>query len=445
MSTNVIQHGNVAFGMGSKSAFTFGKSKQEQPTIIHQKQKTSGDVALWGDDNQYPQKFLEALRLNGSGGAGLRLLKATHYGQGFNLYTEEKTTTGQIEKQLINLVEYPEIKTFFQKNKFERFWTESIADAETFYIAFPEFILSNDYSKITSVRRQPTAKIRFKVMNEKTGLIEEVGLCHNWQKTTAWDDEYVAHIPVIDSYWSADQIKDYCKKNKIHKFVMPCFYPLMDETYYPKADWHAVFHNGWMEVANSIPKYKKHLFENQINIKYVVHISEEYFKRTYGDDWLDFTPDKKKQIRTQLADAIDNHLAGNENAGKSIQSVTYKDINGNWVKGIEVEAVDNKIKDGAYLPEASAANSEIMFALGVDPSLLGAGIPGGKMNTGSGSDKREAFSILTSLFRTKREIMLDIWRLIRDYNQWPSNLEGNFADIELTTLDVNATGTQTII
>ena len=64
------------------------------------------------------------------------------------------------------------------------------------------------------------------------------------------------------------------------------------------------------------------------------------------------------------------------------------------------------------------------------------------MNTGSGSDKREAFSILTSLFKTKREITLDVWRLLRDYNGWDTTLEADFADTVLTTLDANPTGTQ---
>jgi len=65
------------------------------------------------------------------------------------------------------------------------------------------------------------------------------------------------------------------------------------------------------------------------------------------------------------------------------------------------------------------------------------------MNTGSGSDKREAFSILTSLFKTKREITLEPWYLIRDYNGWDPDLEGAFANTVLTTLDANPTGTQT--
>ena len=386
---------------------------------------------------------MRALKLNGAGGAGLRVLKSTHYGQGFHLYIDEVSEDGKSDKQKQSVKAHPEIGGFFKQMKMKRFWTETIADLETFYIAFPEFILSKDYNKIVSVRRQPAAKCRFEKINETSGLIENVYFCHNWESSTSIDSDYVQKIPAIDSYWHAEQIKEYCKKKKIHKFIMPIFYPLMTETYYPEVDWHAVYHNGWMEVANSIPEYKKNLFENQLNLKYMVYISEEYFLRMYKNEWDDYTPEKKKEIRDQLTEAIDDHLSGNKNAGKSIQSVVYKDLNGEWVKGIEVKAIDDVLKDGSYLPEASAANSEIMFAMGVDPSLLGAGIPGGKMNTGSGSDKREAFSILTSLFKSKREITLESWNLLRDYNGWPEDLEGGFANTELTTLDENPTGTQT--
>lgn len=439
---NIIYRGDIAFAQGSKAAFVFGKNKKQTSTVAKIDDRTTGDIARWGDDNRFPQNLMAALKNSGSAGAGQRILRAAHYGQGFHLYKEETTPEGKRDKKLISLTDYPEIKSFFDQNKIKRFWTETIADKETLFIAWPEFILSQDYNKIVSLRRQQSAKMRYEKMNPNTGLIENCYLCHDWQAHTTADDEFVAKIPVIDSYWSADFIKEYCKKEKIKKFVMPVFYPLMDETYYPSADWHAVYHNGWMEVANSIPEYKQRLFQNQLHIKYVVHISEEYFHRTYGDDWQDFKPERKIEIRQKLTRDIDDHLSGNKNAGKSIQSVTYKTHEGNWVEGIKVEAIDDKLKDGAYLPEASAANSEILFAMGVDPSIVGAGIPGGKMNTGSGSDKREAFSILTSLFKPKRESTLDIWRLLRDYNGWPSDLEGDFANTELTTLDKNPTGTE---
>lgn len=443
--SNVITYGDVALGLGSKAAFTFGGSAKENPTTIKVKETDSSEIAKWGDDNRFPQNYLEELRKNGTALSALRVLKATHYGQGFHLYTPEVNENGKNDKKLVDINDHQDIKTFFNQNKINRFWTETISDLETLYIAFPEFILSKDYNTIVSVRRQSSAKMRFQKMNDSTGLIENCYLCHNWKSSTTPDDEYVAKIPVIDSYWSADQIKAYCKKKKIQKFVMPIFYPMLDEVYYPNADHHAVYYNGWMKVANSIPEYKQKLFENQIHIKYVVHISEEYFKRTYQGDWETFKTEKRLQIRKDLTEAIDNHLSGNDNAGKSIQSVVYKDHQGNWIKGIQVEAIDDKLKDGAYLPEATAANSEISYAFGVDPSIVGAGIPGGKMNTGSGSDKREAFSILTSLFKTKRETTLDVWRLLRDYNGWDANLEGNFANTSLTTLDANPTGTETVM
>jgi len=443
MST-ILYHGNTAYGVQSSTAFAFGKDpKQELHTIQNPDDKTSGEIAKWGDDNRYPQTFLEALKLNGAGGGALRVLKATHYGQGFHLYKEIMENGKSVKNLVDTKKEYPEIYQFFRDVKMDRYWTEAIADNETFYIAFPEFILSKDFSKIVSIRRQPTAKIRYQKINAKTGLIENVFFCHNWLTNTTPESEFVSTIPIIDSYWNGEQVREYCKKKNIHKFIMPLFYPLMSETYYPQVDWHAVYHNGWMEVANSIPEYKKNLFQNQLNLKYMVYISEEYFTRMYLNEWNDYTPEKKKLLRDQLTQAIDDHLSGNKNAGKSIQSVVFKDINGEWVKGIEVTAIDDVLKDGSYLPEASAANSEIMFAMGVDPSLLGAGIPGGKMNTGSGSDKREAFSILTSLFKTKRAITLEPWYLIRDFNGWDQELEGAFADTVLTTLDKNPTGTQT--
>lgn len=198
-----------------------------------------------------------------------------------------------------------------------------------------------------------------------------------------------------------------------------------------------------MDVVNAIPEYKKHFSENQLNIKYMVYISDEYFKKTYVGEWEKYSLDKKTQIRKQLADDIDDHLAGNKNAGKSIQSTVFKDREGKWVKGIEVVPLkDENSSEGKGLLDSSAGNSEIMSAIGTDPNLMGVGIPGGKMNGGSGSDKREAFSILNALFKTKRETTLEMWRVLRDFKGWDTDLEGDFAVTNLTTLDKNPTGTQ---
>ncbi len=438
----IIQHNDyLSFGTGKTAAFTMSSPHTHVP--VENKTGATGKIALWGEDNQYPKKFMEVLKKNGAGGSSYRFNRAAHYGQGFRLWRADESDDGKEDKQIVPLSSQPEIRDFFRRNKMHRVFTELITDLETWDLGWPEFILSNDYNKIYSLRRMQTTKMRYEVINPKTGLVENAYFSHNWTRNLTPESEYVQRIPVVDFYLSAEEIKEHCKRNRIHKFAMPIFYPLVDETYYPEPSHHSVFRNGWMEVVNAIPEYKKHFSENQLNVKYMVHISEEYFLRSYEQDWHKFTPDKKKQIRQELADAIDSHLAGNKNAGKSIQSVTFKDSGGQWIEGIKVTSIkDENSSEGKGLLDSSAGNSEIMSAIGVDPNLMGVGIPGGKLNSGGGSDKREAFSILNSLFKTKRETSLEIWRLLRDYNGWDENLEGDFAATELTTLDKNPTGTE---
>ncbi|TXK73950.1 hypothetical protein [Mesonia sp. HuA40] len=443
--TNIKSVSNyLTFGLGKAAAFRIDE-KKDHTSVKPKETNSQSKIAKWGDDNRYPQNFLKMVRKNGAAGASYRFLKATHYGQGFKLHEVDATDDGKEQKKVVPLASQKEINEFFKRSKMQRVWLEIIHDLETFTLAFPEFTITNDYSEIYTVRRQPTAKWRFEKMNPKTGLIEHAYFCHNWQANTNPEDkEYVKKVAVVDSYLSAAEIKEYCKAKKIHKFVMPIFYPLMDEIYYPEPDHHSPYRNGWMEVVNNIPAYKKAFSKNQLNIKHMVYISEEYFTRTYGQDWDKFTTDKKQEIRQHLSDSIDDHLSGNENAGKSIQSTVFKDREGKWVKGIEVVPLKNEGNDGdgKGLLDAGTGNQEIMNAIGTDPNLMGTGIPGSKLGGEGGSNKREAFSILNSLFKSKREITLDIWRLIRDYNGWNQNLEGDFAVNNLTTLDKNPTGTQ---
>ncbi len=438
------QNKHLYFGTGGNTAVHFSSESKESHTVKKPEEKpgtNTGKIALWGENNRYPQEFLETLRKNGAGGISYRLRKAAHYGQGFRLYKTDQTDDGKEDRRLVPVSAEKEILEFFNRSKMPRVWTEIINNLETWNLAFPEYILSNDYNKIVSVRNLATAKMRYELINPKSGLIENAYFCHNWQRNTTVDSEYVSDVPVVDIYATAEEIKEYCKKKKKLKFTMPIFYPLLDEIYYPEADHHSVYRNGWMEVVNNIPAFKKAYAKNQLNIKFMVYISEEYFTRTYGDDWQKFTIEKKTELRKALADSIDEHLSGNENAGKSIQTTVFKDREGKWVKGIEVVPLETKTNtDGSMLLDASGGNAEIMNAIGADPVLTGVGIPGDKLNGGGGSNKREALNILNSLMKSSRETTLEVWRTLRDYNGWDPTLEGDFAVTELTTLDKNPTG-----
>jgi hypothetical protein len=404
-----------------------------------------GVIASWGKNNDYPQQVIKEVEKNSTVTSAVRFLRKAHYGNGLVLLRNEVSDSGKKDPKVVSLSEVPEINAFFRKSQMNRFWKETIIDLEWFSIGFPEYILSNNYATINRVKRQKTAWCRFEMMNEENGLIEYVYISEKFGKGGSVDvtSQYVEKVALIDSYWSADEVREYCKANKITKFIRPVFYPLLDKAYYPESEWHAILKSGWLDVANSVPALKKALFANQMTIKFIIEIDENYYKNIYAEDWTRMKVDERKKIRQDLVDSINDSLVGNEKAGKSIQSMKYTNGEGKQVSALTITAIDDKLKDGVYLPEAVAANSEGLVATGVDATLIGgAGIPGGSLGAGSGSDKREAFLILQALYKTNRETTLEIFDFIQDYNKWDASIIPSFENTILTTLDKNPTGIQ---
>ena len=439
-------YGDIAIvnsGVGALVAFPSTSDQDVSVTrVLLEAENEAGEVASWGVDNNYPKKFLDKVRKNESAMSGQRVIRKAHYGSGFILAEETFDKDGKREIIQKSIRQYPDIKEFWRVNKMKRFWLETILDLEYWAIAFPEYILSKDFKKINRVERKKTAHCRFELMNEKTGHIKNVYLSTKWGESPDMNSDFVAKIPLIDNYWTADEVKQYCKKNKIRNFVRPIFYPLLDESYYPKADWHSADKSGWLDIANSIPEFKKAFIQNQINIKFLIEVSELYFDKKYGDDWRTYTSEERKEIRDQFVTDLDETLRDNANAGKSILSVIYTGNNGEPLPGLKITTIDNKLQDGAYSADTGEGVQRILTAIGVDPSLIGAGIPGGKLGAGSGSDKREAWLILSALLKTNRETTLEVFEFIQEYNSWDENLIGGFEDTVLTTLDKNPKGTE---
>lgn len=403
-------------------------------------QDVTGEIIPWGSNNLYPQDFYNKKFLkNGASVGGINTLKSTIHGNGFALFKKVKDASGKVELQEQLLSDFSEIRSFIQINKLDKFWYEKITDQALLQIAFTEHCLSGDYSKIVRVKRHKAAHCRFAKMDDK-GVIPFVAINTDWSND---NKKYTVTIPYMDPDFSVEEIKEYCKAKKIHNFITSSCYPLVDESYYPKVDWHAVDRSGWIDVANSVPELKKALFENQMHFKYMIYVSDFYFESFYKEEWDEFDAEKRQKMRQDLADTIDDHMSGNEASGRSLISPIF-DENGKPVKGITIEPVDNKLKEGSYLPDASAANSEILFAIGVNPAIIGAGTPGGSNLGGSGSNIREAYTVLSASLAPRRNYVTDDFDLWREYNGWDADLIGVFPSVNLTTLDKNPNGQETI-
>jgi hypothetical protein len=431
---------NIHVGKSTVAVTGLGKSTVPAPLKIKidpTNEEATTEIVQWGSDNLYPQNFYNKKFLkNGAAVGGISILKSTHHGNGFKLYKEEEdSSTGEIIVRNQILSKYPEIKLFVRDNKLDKFWFEKITDQSLFQIAFTEHVLSANQETIVRVKRQKAAHCRFAKMDD-SGRIPFVYINTDWSNA---NKEYSVPIPFMDGDMTALEIKEYCKAKKIYNFITATYYPLVDENYYPKADWHAVDRSGWMDVANSVPELKQALFENQMHFKYIVYVSDLYFESFYKEEWDDFDAEKRQKMREDLSTAIDDHMSGNNASGRSLIAPIFEE-NGKFAKGIEIEPVDNKLKDGSYLPDASAANSEILFAIGVNPAIIGAGTPGASNLGGSGSNIREAYTVLSASLVPRRNTTLEDWALWRDFNGWDTDLEAGFPNVNLTTLDKNPNG-----
>lgn len=395
----------------------------------------------WGENNLYPQEFAAKLDKTGVAIGGLKVLTAAHFGTGFQLYQGTETEAAITFKERL-ASSFPEINDFFIRSKFNISISEIILDFETWGMGFPEYLLSPNGDSIISIRRIQAANVRFE--EPKNGVINNIGVNTDWEK---YKEENTTVVPCFNSNIPIEEIKLFCKQKGIRKFTIPVIETLLVEKTYVSVGWHSSFKNGWVDVVLSLPEYKKAMFTQQLNVKYLIHIADDYFSHLYGHDvWIGFTADEQHSKRTELIDLIDNELRGNKGAGKSIISPYFRDRDtGKEIKGIMIEEIGQPQSNGDFLLDGSAANYEILTPMGVDPCLINGGAFGGKSLSGSGSDKREAWTILCAKFPIRQIRTLQIFENVKYWNNWDPTIFGKFPNTNLTTLDKNPNGQTKIV
>ncbi len=188
----------------------------------------------------------------------------------------------------------------------------------------------------------------------------------------------------------------------------------------------------WTKVSNKIPRFHSSGLDNGYNLKYHIKIPQGYFDQ-YGE--------KKKEVEANLMAAMNEMLAGVENADKAFVSKFAVDSSGKTLPGWEIVPIENKMSDNAYNLVNTQANIAHTSGHGIDPSL--AGIDTGGKFGGSGSEKRISYQLHIAL-RTpqKRKILLDIFRAAHKIQGFNPRHHWGFKDIDITTIAENPTGQQ---
>jgi hypothetical protein len=397
------------------------------------------DWVRWGNNDRYPQEVLEKNAPVGVILRGIEINTELHFGNGILFYTK-KYEEGQISRTITEPAWWPSLSRMLN---FDNLQAEVIESLNTMAIAFVEVILDkNSPRKVAAAQVLDFCHTRYAKRN-KSGEIThvyyhaDIGSKDNNEPNT----KEVAKIPLFNPRWKKEDYPD--------KFVIDMQFRTFNRNYYPEPNYTASHTNGWSNVAAQIPKLISSIYENQMMVKYHVVVDIGYFRIKYScwDNPPEADTEEKKmawQLEKieEFSAQMNEHLTKPDNAGKAI--VTIRDEMEKM--GVEIKPIQNFLDSTKELPNAAAANSEMLFVDGVDPALVGQGIPGGKNLSGSGSDKREAAKFKQQTMRLPRAKSLEwIYKIAMHIYAMPDDMHIAYIDIDSSqTLDENPTGKQQI-
>lgn len=208
---------------------------------------------------------------------------------------------------------------------------------------------------------------------------------------------------------------------------------------YSEPVWLSAYLAGWIDIAKSVPKYLQKAYKNQITCKFHIQIPYSFWDKKFPESDFDDPKDRQAAIEMYMDD-IETNLLGAENAEKPLFThYDTNDQNGKIQDGWIITKIDTNSKDADKLVTSAAANSEILFALMINPNVLGAGMPGGTYagNQG-GSNIREAFLVNIANAWVDRQNFLDPLEIMIRYNYGYEDCALRYRNTILTTLDTGS-------
>lgn len=388
---------------------------------------TNGEWRDWDTDNDFPATYWAKLVKCGLPQRILEDLCKIHYGHGLYFYDE------RVENNVI--VRIPkiqkEVKAWMQKNLIPNQWGNvHIRDLYLWKMSPVEFTVDHTNKKIIKVKVHDAAMVRWGDKNA-AGVIDRAYLSANWPFPKT--GEY-AELPVVDPLDPEASLE--ANKSKTN-FIYPVILITPTQFYYPHVAWQSDDMLEWLLVSQLTPVFHQSLLNNLVVTPTVIYINDAFWPQRYAD-WDDVDAKEKIARKKATFASIEGSLSGAEKAGKFITSGYVYDDQGNEIKGIKIETVDQKLPDQAFLMSNAQADSEFHYTMGGDPSLSGHGMPGGKELSGSGSEKMRSLQNRQILASLDRVVSTQFLNFAARYMGW----EGEFGYLDElpTTLDVNKDG-----
>ncbi len=440
----VIEVSENAYVLGkSNVVITEGDMPGSSPTmtVVEENKWQSSEVVFWGEDNDFPRRIVEQAMKVAVVPPSLFFHANMLSGSTILPVIKHYEVNNQGIKEVIEVVDDPEIWEFMNNAHFKRYRRECAVDLFWFQNTFPELILTKDRKKIALISPNEAMHCRWAKQNEQ-GICESVLVSANWPKAKK-GDKYVTEIPAINPY-AYDIVEATRGQANDYKFIYPCSYPSPGRNFYQLAFWDGIRQSGWMEILTQIPSLKAYLLKTQMRVAYHIQVPSSYWEKTYGEKWKKADAVQRKNIRKEHFEAFDKILSGEKNAGKAFVSEYGQSIDGKTSEQWTIEPIKDPNHDGKFVQDSLEATANLFYALSIDLTL--AGFASKDMGSRSGgSDKREALLIYLEKMKPLREIELEPLRFVARFNGWQKKypkLDFIHQTTLLTTLDTGASTKQ---
>jgi hypothetical protein len=419
--------GGIAFGQKSGAVFINAAHAGSgdvaiqpiRPTIKDESSDKSTPWARWGSDNKLPMQMaadietcgiLDAI-IDGKARFGLcnGLLPAlVHYNENGETIIDEIVTD-------------PEIMDFLEDNNHFFQTMGWMKDLCGFGNGVARILLNLGRDKITAFQRDDITEMRYEKMNPSTGIIENILLSADWDKIKSINDNRIRKINLLNPSNPLADLRNKIKTTShLTEFAITFKYPTWNKKYYSMPRWYAA--REWVKIAQGIPSMKAAMFANNMRPKYMVMITQAYWSKVFSGEGKavdDYTEQQIQEKKQALYDEIDQYLAGNDNAYKTVFCDSYTAPDGTLHPEIEITPIEDTTKQGELLPDSAAANSEIAFSMLFNPAIIGASMPSGPYtNSQGGSNVREATLIQVIIHELERRNIRTLFNLIKRFNGW---------------------------
>jgi hypothetical protein len=374
------------------------------------------------DANLTPDNIIRTLFSNNINSGILQTRRDFTMGNGLTLYRHE-IVDGKKETVLLDLNLYPEIKDFFAVSDINSLLRKATLDLLYFGNSFVEFIY-NRGKTIESIHHHDASTVRSGIM--KNGFVDKFFVCDEWTKPVLNEKNLSeGNVFIISGYNKKYPDRSFPKAIMHLKGYTPGF------PYYPMPDWYGAI--NWIRLANEIPLWHLSGIQNGYNIRWHIEVPMSYFEQ--------FPKEKREDAKAKLRKEMNDWLAGSENVGKAF--VSYVKQNGLEADKWKISSLEAKLNDEAFTILFEQSNMAMTSAHGLHPTLAAVETQG---KLSSGSELRNAYLVYMAL-KTKntRAILLEPLYEIKKINNWPDEVQFGFEDIEITKLDTNPTGSQTVM